>query len=92
VKGKAVRPLLFIQASASAAAGWAMLTVHPVNGKLYTVVSDEHAMGPATPIRVIDVYEHAFYIDCKNRNTDYIEKFMDHIGWQEVERRYTAAS
>jgi Fe-Mn family superoxide dismutase len=72
-----------------------MLTVHPVNGKLYTVVSDEHAMGPlwmATPIRVIDVYEPAFYIDYKNRNTDYIEKFMDHIGWQEVERRYTAAS
>ena len=83
------------QASARAAAGWAMLTVHPVNGKLYNVVSDEHAMGPlwmATPILVIDVYEHAFYVDYKNRKTEYIEKFMDHIGWQEVERRYIAAS
>jgi Fe-Mn family superoxide dismutase len=72
-----------------------MLTVHPVNGKLYNVVSDEHAMGPlwmATPILVIDVYEHAFYVDYKNRKAEYIERFMDHIGWQEVERRYTAAS
>ena len=82
------------QASARAAAGWAMLTVHPVNGELYNVVSDEHAMGPlwmATPLLVIDVYEHAFYVDYQNRKTEYIEKFMDHIGWQEVERRYEAA-
>ena len=33
-------------ASAKAAAGWAMLVVHPVNGRLYNVVSDEHAQGP----------------------------------------------
>jgi len=82
------------QASARAAAGWAMLTVHPVNGELYNVVSDEHAMGPlwmATPLLVIDVYEHAFYVDYQNRKTEYIEKFMDHIGWQEVEHRYEAA-
>ena len=48
------------QTSARTAAGWAMLTYHPVNGKLYNVVSDEHATGilwMATPLVVIDVYE-----------------------------------
>jgi len=83
------------QASAKAAAGWAMLTFHPLNGKLYNVVCDEHAMGPlwmATPLLVIDVYEHAFYVDYKNRKTQYIEKFMDHIDWEEVNRRYKVAS
>ena len=83
------------QASAKAARGWAMLTFHPLNGKLYNVVSDEHAMGPlwmATPLLVIDVYEHAFYVDYKNRKTEYIEKFMDHIDWEEVNRRYKVAS
>lgn len=83
------------QASARAARGWAMLAFHPLNGKLYNVVSDEHAMGPlwmATPLLVIDVYEHAFYVDYENRKTDYIEKFMNHIDWQEVNRRYQAAS
>ncbi len=32
-------------ASAKTAAGWATLVVHPVNGRLYNVVSDEHAQG-----------------------------------------------
>lgn len=83
------------QSSAKSAAGWAMLTFHPVNGKLYNVVSDEHAMGPlwmGVPLVVIDVYEHAFYIDYHNRKADYIEKFMDHIDWKEINTRYRAAS
>jgi len=82
------------QASAKAAAGWAMLVRHPVNGKLYNVVSDEHAQGPlwmAVPLVVIDVYEHAFYIDYRNRKTEYIEKFMGHIDWAEVNQRYRLA-
>ncbi len=82
------------QASAKAAAGWAMLAFHPVNARLYNVVSDEHAIGVlwmATPLLVIDVYEHAFYVDYQNRKTDYIARFMDHIDWQEVNHRYKNA-
>lgn len=82
------------QISAKSAGGWAMLAFHPVNGKLYNVVSDEHAVGVlwmATPLLVIDTYEHAFYVDYKNRKTEYIEKFMDFFDWQEVNRRYKAA-
>lgn len=81
-------------ASAKTAAGWAMLTFHPVNSRLYNVVSDEHAQGPlwmATPLVVIDVYEHAFYIDYHNRKAEYVEKFMDFIDWQEVNRRFKHA-
>ncbi len=78
-------------ASAKNAAGWAMLVQHPVNGKLYNVVSDEHAMGViwmAMPLIVIDTYEHAFYIDYKNRKSDYVDKFLDHIDWKEVNKRF----
>ncbi len=78
-------------ASAKAARGWAMLVKHPINGRLYNIVSDEHAMGllwMAVPLVVIDTYEHAFYIDYKNRKGDYIEKFIDHIDWNEVNQRY----
>jgi len=77
--------------SAQTAAGWAMLVVHPVNGKLYNVVSDEHAQGPlwlSAPLVVIDVYEHAFYIDYQNRKSDYIETFLDFIDWEEADKRY----
>ncbi|MEX0725508.1 MAG: Fe-Mn family superoxide dismutase [Planctomycetaceae bacterium] len=82
-------------ASAKDAAGWAMLVRHPVNGKLYNVVSDEHAMGllwMAVPLIVIDTYEHAFYIDYQNRKAEYVEKFMEHIDWQEANARFRWSS
>jgi superoxide dismutase, Fe-Mn family len=78
-------------ASAKAAAGWAMLVVHPVNGRLYNLISDEHAQGPlwmAAPLVVIDTYEHAFYIDYQNKKADYVEKFLKFIDWAEADRRY----
>lgn len=77
-------------ASANEAAGWAMLVKHPVNGQLYNVVSDEHGMGilwMAVPLVVIDTYEHAFYVDYQNRKAEYVEKFIAHIDWNEVNRR-----
>jgi len=80
-------------ASAKEAAGWAMLVKHPVNGRLYNVVSDEHAMGilwMAVPLVVIDTYEHAFYIDYQNRKAEYVEKFMDRVDWKEANARYQA--
>lgn len=81
-------------ASAKVAAGWAMLVVHPVNGRLYNVVSDEHAQGPlwlAVPLVVIDTYEHAFYIDYQYKKAEYVEKFLKFIDWAEAGRRYRLA-
>jgi Fe-Mn family superoxide dismutase len=81
-------------ASAKAAAGWAMLVVHPVNGRLYNVVSDEHAQGPlwlTAPLVVIDTYEHAFYVDYQNKKAEYVEKFLKFADWAEADRRYRAA-
>lgn len=81
-------------ASAKEAAGWAMLVKHPINGKLYNVVSDEHAMGVlwmTVPVVVIDTYEHAFYVDYQNRKAEYVEKFMSHIDWDEANSRFQLA-
>jgi Fe-Mn family superoxide dismutase len=82
-------------ASAKDAAGWAMLVRHPISGKLYNVVSDEHAIGllwMAVPLVVIDTYEHAFYIDYQNRKAEYVEKFMAHIDWRDVALRFHSAA
>jgi Fe-Mn family superoxide dismutase len=82
-------------ATARAAAGWAMLCLHPANGRLYNVLSDEHAIGPlwlAVPLVVIDTYEHAFYIDYQNRKAEYVERFMKHIDWAEAANRFAAAA
>lgn len=79
--------------SAKTAAGWAMLVNHPVNGKLYNVVSDEHAQGPlwfSAPLVVIDTYEHAFYIDYHNDKAKYVETFVSFIDWSVAEARWRA--
>lgn len=71
-----------------ASSGWALLVRHPVNGRLYNVGSEEHAIGVlwmAAPLVAMDVYEHAFYIDYENRKAAYIEKYVEYIDWEIAE-------
>ncbi|MCK5829116.1 MAG: superoxide dismutase [Methylococcales bacterium] len=79
------------EACAKASSGWALLAFHPVNGKLYNIISDAHATGVnwmATPLIVIDMYEHAYYIDYKNKKTEYISNFLEHINCKVVNERF----
>lgn len=79
------------RAAAVAARGWAILSHHPVNGKLYNVVSDVHDVGPlvaGVPLVVIDCYEHAFYVDYRNKKADYVNAYPKFIDWAEVDRRF----
>ena len=74
--------------------GWAMLALHPLNGRLYHVVSDAHDVGPlwfARPLLLIDMYEHAYYVDYKNDKAAYTKAWFDHVDWNEAERRWKAA-
>ncbi len=75
-------------AAGKSAAGWALLVHHPINGKLYNVASDEHAVSVlwmASPLVAMDTYEHAFYVDYENRKAQYVEKFVEHIDWRAVQ-------
>ena len=74
--------------------GWAMLAAHPVNGRLYHVVSDAHDVGPlwfARPLVIVDMYEHAYYVDYKNDKAAYVKAWFDHVDWNEADRRFKAA-
>lgn len=42
-------------------------------------------------LRPDDLAQHAFYVDYLNRKAEYIEKFMAHIDWNDVARRFSAA-
>lgn len=42
----------------------------------------------ASPLIVVDVYEHAFYVDYQNRKAEYVEKFRDYVDWSEVNSRF----
>jgi Fe-Mn family superoxide dismutase len=83
-----------LEACALAANGWAMLAVHPVNGRLYHVLSDAHDVGPlwiARPLAIIDTYEHAYYVDYRNDRAAYVKGWFDRIDWAEAERRWVAS-
>ncbi len=82
------------KAAAVSARGWAILAVHPVSGKLYNFVSDVHDVGIPVygiPLVVIDCYEHAFYVDYRNKKGDYVSAYPKFIDWVEVDRRIKAA-
>lgn len=78
-----------------AASGWAILARDAVNGRLYNVASDLHEVGViwlGQPLVVCDVYEHAFYVDYPNRKQEYVDKFVEFLDWDEINRRWLALS
>ena len=46
------------------------------------------AVWMATPLIVIHTYEHYFCIDYQNRKSDYVDKFLEHIDWNEANGRF----
>jgi len=61
-------------------------------GRLFNVWINEHDLGHlagATPLLVMDVFEHAFILDYGMNRGEYITAFMNAIDWQEAEERLT---
>ena len=70
--------------------GWVVLAHDKTSDRLFNVWVDEHNTGHlagATPLLVMDVFEHAFITDYGIKRADYIEAFMKAIDWGEVEKR-----
>ena len=79
--------------------GWAWLVKD--NGKLKvasTLNQDTPLMGESiagftgTPIIVIDVWEHAYYLKFQNRRADYIKEFWNVVDWDMAQQRFDAAN
>jgi len=70
--------------------GWVTLVWDLLTNSLRIYGSDVHDFGSvwrATPILVMDVYEHAYMIDYGVKRPPYIEAFVKNIDWKEVARR-----
>ncbi|MFC0218388.1 Fe-Mn family superoxide dismutase [Pseudochelatococcus lubricantis] len=84
----------FIQAGVSQfGSGWAWLAVK--DGKI-VVLKTQNGENPlvhgATPILGVDVWEHSYYIDYRNRRPDYLKAFVDHlVNWEYAAELYSKA-
>lgn len=68
--------------------GWTWLVQNP-DGNLDIVNTDDAdtvITGDNTPLMVIDIWEHAYYIDYRNARPKYIENFWSLVNWDFVEK------
>jgi Fe-Mn family superoxide dismutase len=85
----------FIQAGVGQfGSGWAWLVVK--DGKL-AIMKTPNGENPlvhgARPILGVDVWEHSYYIDYRNRRPDYLKAFIENlVNWEHVEEMYGSAS
>ncbi|ACK50624.1 Superoxide dismutase [Methylocella silvestris BL2] len=74
--------------------GWAWLAVK--DGKIIVSKSangENPLVQGATPILGVDVWEHSYYIDYRNRRPDYLKAFVDNlINWEYAAELYAKAT
>ncbi|MCL2027078.1 MAG: superoxide dismutase [Bacteroidales bacterium] len=70
--------------------GWVWLAADQ-DGNL-SIVKEANAGNPLTkglkPLLTFDVWEHAYYVDCRNRRADHLKSLWSIVDWKEVESRY----
>lgn len=71
--------------------GWAALTFDSVSKKLIIMQIEKHNLNiyPNSQIlMVLDVWEHAYYLDYKNLRSDFVAAFWNIVNWPEVNARF----
>jgi Fe-Mn family superoxide dismutase len=74
--------------------GWGALAWDPLGGRLLTEQVYDHRgnIGQgAVPLPVIDIWEHAFYLQYQNVKADYVSAFWNLVNWSDVAHRCNAA-
>ncbi|WP_026533951.1 superoxide dismutase [Arthrobacter sp. H14] len=74
--------------------GWAFLAWEPLGKRLVIEqLYDQQgnvAVG-TTPLLMLDMWEHAFYLDYVNVKADYVKAFWNIVNWADVARRFEGA-
>ncbi len=70
--------------------GWAVLAYDSISGKLNIFqLFDQQANVPVgqVPVFMVDMWEHAFYLDYLNVKADYVKAIWNIANWQDVAAR-----
>jgi len=71
--------------------GWVVLTMDLLDNKLHIIGSDAHDVGAlwlSCPILIMDVYEHAYFMDFGTDRRKYISTFIENINWKVLNNRF----
>jgi superoxide dismutase, Fe-Mn family len=75
--------------------GWALLVWSPRSRRLEILQTEKHQLmtqWDTIPLLVLDVWEHAYYLQYKNNRADYIKNWWNIVNWRDVEQRFQEAS
>ena len=81
-------------ATAIQGSGWSVLAWDSIGQKLSIFqLFDQQGNVPLglTPILMLDMWEHAFYLDYLNVKADYVKAFWNIVNWQDVAARLERA-
>jgi Fe-Mn family superoxide dismutase len=74
--------------------GWTILIWHPTWQHLEILQAEKNqnlTQWGGIPILVLDLWEHAYYLDYQNRRKDYVNAWWKLVNWYEVEKRLLLA-
>jgi Fe-Mn family superoxide dismutase len=74
--------------------GWSILAWDALGGRLIIEQLYDHQGNLATstvPLLMIDMWEHAFYLDYKNVKADYVKAYWNIVNWADVATRFETA-
>ena len=75
--------------------GWSVLAWDSIGERLIIQqFFDQQASFAAgtVPILLLDVWEHAYYLDYKNVRADYVKAFWNIVDWANVQQRFATAT
>jgi Fe-Mn family superoxide dismutase len=83
------------QMTAAAAAvqgsGWAALCWEPLGRRLVVAQVHDHQSNLANgsiPLLVVDMWEHAYYLQYQNRKNEWLKAFWELVDWNDVGERF----
>ena len=80
-------------AASTEGSGWAALAWCGMTGRPMIMQIEKHNVNVYPMFRilmVLDVWEHAYYLDYKNERPKFVEAFWNIVDWDEVNRRLEA--
>ncbi|GGE55120.1 superoxide dismutase [Priestia taiwanensis] len=75
--------------------GWALLVWSPRAHRLEILQTEKHQLftqWDTIPLLVLDVWEHAYYLQYQTKRAEYVKNWWNIVNWRDVEDRYYQAS